>query len=302
MRIGSKPKPALIGIPDHQGVYYVGGRVGAARGPAAFRKEWQKFARSSAEPARDWGDVQGLGLAVPPNLESARDFISEAHRATGRTLVIGGGNDHAWSQLAGVSRAMSGARPVRLGCINIDCHLDVRKPAPHITSGSPFYLALEDGTVRASDFIEFGIQAHCNAPALWEYVESKNVKVIRWEELRNGSAVGALSRALSALAKRVDAIVVCFDLDSIAEIYAPGVSAPQSEGLSATEAIQIAELCGAREEVVSFGIYELNPEHDRGERTARLAATMGWHWAQAASGEATPPSRPLGEKNSKKKS
>ena len=30
--------------------------------------------------------------------------------------------------------------------------------------------------IEPSRFIEFGIQRHCNAPALWDYVEAKKVE------------------------------------------------------------------------------------------------------------------------------
>lgn len=282
MATGSKTKAALLGVPDHLGVFHVGGRVGASKGPAAFRKIWQTFKSPAGvrEKVRDLGDVAGMGDDVRANLDRTRAGCARAHAVAARSLVVGGGNDHAFAQLAGVRDALSArSGRVRLGCINVDAHFDVRKPSPQITSGSPFYLALEERVVEPAHFVEFGIQAHCNAPELWTYIRSRKVRVVEWEDLRGGSCVARFKKELAALAKKVDAVVVCFDLDAVAQAFAPGVSAPQSEGLTAEDAIRIAEICGASSDVVSFGLYELNPEHDEGGKTARLAATLGWHWA-----------------------
>jgi arginase family enzyme len=177
-----------------------------------------------------------------------------------------------------VAEAFSGKR---IGCINIDAHLDVRKADPLITSGSPFYLALESGILRGEDLIEFGIQSHCNARELWSYVDSKKVRVVPFGDLRGGIACGEFRSSLKRLTSQCDLVVVSLDLDSVATAYAPGVSAPQAEGFSSSEIIEMMELAGQEAKVVSLGIFELNPAHDIDERTSRLAATAAWHFIEA---------------------
>src|SRR4029077_4960325 len=93
-------------------------------------------------------------------------------------------------------------KKVKLGCINIDAHLDVRSVKPLITSGSPFYLALESGVLDAGRFVEFGIQSHCNAPELWDYVEKRKVQIQGLDRLRGGKAAGAFKKALATLAQK----------------------------------------------------------------------------------------------------
>jgi formiminoglutamase len=83
---------------------------------------------------------------------------------------------------------------------------------------------------------------------------------------------------LKSLARVCDAIVVSWDLDSANEGDAPGVSAPQAEGFSSTDLIEMMEIAGAEKKVVSLGIFELNPHHDEHDKTARLAATGAFHF------------------------
>jgi formimidoylglutamase len=225
----------------------------------------------------DTGDVGEIGSEVAANHQKATEQVRESARASSVSVVVGGGHDHGFSHLRGIAELFPGSS---VGCINIDAHLDVRKAEPEITSGSPFYLALESGLLKPQHFIEFGIQSHCNGPELWEYCEARNVEVVSFDRVRGWKAVMAFKAALNRLCGECDVVVISLDLDAAAAAYAPGVSAPQAEGFSASEIIEMMEEAGRHEKVVSLGIFELNPELDIDERTARLAATSAWHFVE----------------------
>lgn len=275
-------KWCLIGIPDHQGVANVGGRLGASSGPKAFRQAFAKLAgRDNVhETLVDEKDLSPILADLAACHRAAADRIRAAHARTGLSVVVGGGHDHGFPHLLGLREALGAG--TLLGCINLDAHLDVRKPDPLITSGSPFYLALESGVLSADRLVEFGIQLHCNRKALWDYVEARKVKVVPYSQLRNGRAADVFATVLAELATRCDAIAISLDLDSAASAYAPGVSAPQSEGFSSGEIIEMMELSGRHPKVASLGVFELNPEHDADERTSRLAATAVYHFIAEA--------------------
>lgn len=268
---------SLVGVPDHQGVLNVGGRVGAAQGPRSFRKIFGRLRGRDgvAESCVDSGDLEPITQDVAENHRAASAFVRRSHSSAGLSVVIGGGHDHGFSHLAGIAAAMP---KKKIACINIDAHLDVRKAEPVITSGSPFYLAIEQGVLHPSRFVEFGIQPHCNGKELWDYVEKKKVQVVEFEKLRNGKAGQAFAKALRALAAKSDAIVVSLDLDAAASAFAPGVSAPQAEGFSGSDILEMMAIAGKTKKVVSLGIFELNPSHDIDDRTARLGATAAYHF------------------------
>ncbi|MEK6579517.1 MAG: formimidoylglutamase [Bdellovibrionota bacterium] len=275
---------SLIGVPDHLGVLNVGGRIGAALGPSAFRKAFRRLQPASRVRVclTDSGDVPIQGSDLPLNLKNAANQIAAAHLLTGLSVVVGGGHDHGYSHLLGINQALSSKkRKLKLGCINIDAHLDVRRPDPLITSGSPFYLALEAEVLEPNQLIEFGIQSHCNADALWVFVKENKVPVVPLSRLRL-NATKEFKKALNSLKKKCDAVVVSFDLDAVAAAFSPGVSAPQAEGFSPSDIIQMMEISGEEKKVVSLGIFELNPIHDIGDRTALLAATAAFHFIEKA--------------------
>src|SRR5206468_3275101 len=132
------------------------------------------------EGVRDCGDVLPEAGGIAETHRSAAGRICEISTRT-RTIVVGGGHDHGYSQLAGIARAFPGKS---VGCINVDAHLDVRKPKSdrEITSGSPFYLALESGVLKPDNLVEFGIQSQCNSPELWAYVREKRARIVPFEE------------------------------------------------------------------------------------------------------------------------
>lgn len=293
--MSQRSKWSLIGIPDHQGVVHVGGRIGSARGPSVFRTCFARL--KGRDPVQstlhECGDVRPISTDIESNHNSAADLICNGHRASGLSVVVGGGHDHGYSHLLGIHRALEHeltkklgdhAHPekIKLGCINIDAHLDVRKPSPWVTSGSPFYLAIESKILSPKNFLEFGIQSHCNQSDLWAYVESHKIKVVPFEDLRHGKAITQFKAALKKLSASCDAIVISLDLDAVSESFAPGVSAPQAEGFSSTDILEMMEYAGEDPQVVSLGVFELNPEHDIDHRTARLAATAVYHFVARA--------------------
>lgn len=272
-------KWCLIQVPDHQGVFHVGGRLGAALGPEAFTRCFDRLQGGSPSVHSSCAErvtVKPLTENVEANHEAAAHALEKAMKTAKISVFVGGGHDHGYSQLVGIRRALG--PKTRIGCINIDAHLDLRKPEPWITSGSPFYLALEKGLIEGKDFVEFGIQSHCNKSELWEFAKKHSVNIVKFEDLRRNSAVNVFQQSLKKLSDQCDAVVVSLDLDAAAECFAPGVSAPQSEGFSSSEIIEFCELAGAEKKTVSLGVFELNPVHDIADRTARLGATAAHHF------------------------
>jgi len=275
-------KWSLIEVPDHLGVLHVGGRAGACHGPRAFHRIFERMSgRFDVRGAMERRvSVPGIGADIFQNHRQTADVIRDAQLSSGLTVVVGGGHDHGYSQLWGVREALG--PETRLGCINIDAHLDLRQPSPLPGSGSPFYLAIENGVIDPVHLIEFGIQSHCNGPTLWKYAEEKKIQVHPWSELRGANRVEAFRKALTELSARVDAVVISLDLDSLSQDHCPGVSAPQAEGFTTSEVIAMMEIAGRSKAVVSLGIFELNPEHDVQDATARVAATSAHHFIEAA--------------------
>lgn len=269
---------AMIGCPDDQGVFNNNGRPGAAKGPETFRQWLQKpkGIHPVQEQIFDAGDHKVYGEDIEKSHQDASEMVKKYQKDYGTSLVVGGGHDYAFPHLKGVDEALGNNK--KIGCINIDPHFDLKPDKKQILSGSPFYMAVEQQIITGKNLVEFGIQRHGNGPSLWNYAYEKEIKTYFYENLRFGKTIEAFKKALYELSHHCDAIVISLDLDSINMAYAPGVSAPAVEGFTPSEILEMLKLAAQTEQVVSLGIYELNPKFDIDNHTARLAVTAAYHF------------------------
>jgi len=271
----------ILGFPDDLGVQNVGGRTGARLGPESFRKVWAKLNGKIQLTPRCSQDLDvPMGPDIEANHAQASQFTQTAAKNAERLIAIGGGHDYAAPWIHGFSMAYRESRKT-IGCLNIDAHFDLRSDQPKLTSGSPFFRAIDRGWIRPEHLVEFGIQDHCNAGPLWDYAKQKKIRTVPMHELRSGVAVKKFKSELAMLRKKVDIVLLSLDLDALAMAFAPGVSSPQTEGLTGSEIIEIAEIAGADTKVASLGIFELAPPIDHGDQTVRLAAQVTWHFLAA---------------------
>lgn len=265
-----KGQIALIGYPDDQGIKLNGGRIGAALGPTEIRR-W--LYRMTPHPRLSFRGLEDLGdLPVDAEL-GQRHALAQKHveaqlKKNRRVMSFGGGNDYAYPDgMALLENAA--ARPL---VINVDAHLDVRDLKHGLTSGTPFYRLLESG--KPFDFLELGIQTHCNARAHWDYVEKKGGRILTVEELRASDR--GLTEAVQELAGdwflKARPTFLALDMDVFAWPFARGTSAAWPLGLPPEEFDRFYKFCLKRLDVRVLGIYETSPILDEGGGTARLAA------------------------------
>ena len=270
---------ALLGLADDRAVENNHGRIGAAKGPSAFRKAWEKW--KGRYPVKDILEDQGnaeLADRIDESHRKAASALAAIHRFHDTSIVVGGGHDYAYAQLSGIRERYPSAS---LACLNIDPHFDLRKPDPLILSGSPFYMAINEGVIKAQNLLEFGIGEHCNGKELWDFAQKEGVGIVTMNSLETLDKVKAFEGALRDLSSRVDYLVLSLDLDSIQEAFAPGVSVPAPFGFTASDILAMMRLAGFNEKVISLGIYELNPRFDIDNRTARLAALAAWQFLES---------------------
>ncbi|MEW6056372.1 MAG: formimidoylglutamase [Bdellovibrionota bacterium] len=275
----------LLGAADDRGVLNVGGRLGAGHGPQAVRQMLSTFLLgidgSLQKITLAYGHDITLGATIESGHQEMRRCVKSSLIAHEYPIVLGGGHDYGYPHVAGAHDAFNG----RIALINIDAHLDVRPPSSEgITSGSPFYLALEEPVVAAENFVEFGIQEHCNDESYHRYLVEKRAKVMRLDETRQkGGVAFNFEKLISTLARKNLKIVVSFDVDAVQMAHAPGVSAPQSEGFTSEEFLAMARICGESSAVATIGFFELAPPLDENQKTTRLVATAIHRYLSALS-------------------
>jgi formiminoglutamase len=280
----SQSRFSFVGYPDELGVKNVNGRLGSKDGPERFltyfkklRGKWPLSERMLASEIVESGD------RLEENYEKAgvvtRAMIQNLSLKYDALIAVGGGHDNAYPWIKAYREALP--KKTRIGCINLDAHFDLREWSSIMTSGSPFRRLIDEKIIQGQDLVEFGIQSHCNGPELWEFAKKNRVKIVPFEKIRNGRAIAAFQKELKAMRAKCDVVLLSLDLDALSYAFCPGVSAPQAEGLSASEVFQILEFAGSDKKVTSLGIFELAPALDIHDLTSRCAAQAAWHFLDA---------------------
>jgi agmatinase len=201
----------------------------------------------------DIGDLEVV-LRMP---DAAAIDISEAcaKLASHQSNLVFLGGDHfiTYPIMKGLARG----RPGTYGLIYLDAHADLYSDMGgyQLSHATTMRRIIDSGIVKVENII-----AHDIRSALPKH---------RQELTENEQS--PIDTRITQLGLRVDTIYISIDLDVLAPQIAPGVSHPESGGLTIPDIIQILQMAFATKKVRYIDIVELNPLLDRNGITAIAA-------------------------------
>jgi formiminoglutamase len=287
--VADRPGVALLGLASDAGVSRNHGRPGAAEGPAALRRALANLAWHGGPDARlyDAGDVSCRGDALEQAQSDYANRVAGLLRDGHFVLGLGGGHEIAWAAHSGLERALAGdPRFERLGIVNFDAHLDLRRPETpgRGTSGTPFLQIAEARAARGLDFryLCVGVSEAANTPALFDRASTLGVTIVTDVEAAEPAAPVQVQRFIEASS----AVYLTFCLDVLPPAVAPGVSAPAGLGVALHRVAALLKdalaACGhgrSGSKLLVADVAELNPRFDPDGRTARTAARLVYELA-----------------------
>ncbi|TGC20007.1 formimidoylglutamase [Escherichia sp. E2562] len=263
----------LIGFAVDDGVQRNGGRSGTAGGPGALRSMLGNMPVLCEGAIFDMGDVQSEDHALESAQNRLAANVSTAIARGSLPVVLGGGHEVAWGTFQGIMQSRPDIR--RLLIVNLDAHFDLRM-AEKANSGTPFRQMQEWNAQHGKPFNYrvLGISRFANTQALFDRADEFGVRYWLDESLQFERGLQQIVNALSTDIQACDAIYLTICLDVLPGYQAPGVSAPSPLGvpLNITEAI--VNLIANSEKLIAADIAELNPELDRDNLTAKVAARL----------------------------
>jgi len=278
------PGVALAGFACDAGVRRNHGRPGAAAGPHELRRMLGNLAWHGGTSSRlyDAGDVACDGDALEDAQREYADLVAGLLRSGHFPVGLGGGHEIAWAAYQGIERALSGdPRLERIGIVNFDAHLDLRRPERpgHGTSGTPFLQIAESRVASGMDFryLCVGASAASNTAALFDRAAALGAGVILDVDAGGSEA----ERRVRGFVAECSTVYLTFCLDVLPPAVAPGVSAPSALGVPLQRAIELLRVVLAAcahgapaSKLLLADVAELNPAHDEAGRTARTAARI----------------------------
>lgn len=263
----------FLGFSSDEGVRRNKGRVGAAKAPDNIRKMLSVLPHKDSEVSAlyDYGNV----VCVGNNLEEAREeqisILKSLLSKKTYPLVLGGGHEVALGNFLALSD-----KHKKIGVINIDAHFDLRIPQPDSNSGTGFYEMAKWSEKQGVDFnyLCLGIQQIGNTTAIFERADALNANYVLADEIHEDNRAWTIT--IDAFLDKVDVVYLSLDMDSFDAAFAPGVSAPTTNGLTAYQVKGILRHIMSSNKVKIMDIAEYNPDFDIDNRTSRLAAHMIW--------------------------
>jgi arginase family enzyme len=284
-------KPLLVGCPFDNAIHtmqrFKRGVTGAADGPAAvlaaFVQKYEAHHPSVTAvtlPLREynlplnstnWNDAQ-IARQQFLHTEQAHALVTAEiaghYRDNYLPLVIGG--DH--SLTFPVIRGLKEVYPNRsLGLIYLDAFLDMRALESFkgvrglVTNGNTFRRLVADLKTRLNgrNIANIGLRPR-RSSLFWQmsnFAKSQQVTVIRRDELNQTADVAlerTINRAIVAALDGTNGVYLSIDIGVADQIAAPGVSAPNPDGLSADQLLALVRIIASRVPIIGLDLVEVS--------------------------------------------
>jgi len=279
----------IIGFASDVGVKLNGGRVGAARGPDGIRGGLRN------KPVHFTPNEVGLldfGNIVLPSDENEQGLIwAQAALSSAVNLllshdifpiVLGGGHEVAYGHGHGIMERIQTARGANssdpgIHVVNFDAHWDLRlrEERGHYSSGTPFSQlhAFAKEIDLMFNYMCVGVEYASNTPFLFDRAQEIGARHVLGRDIHTGNLPAVLEQVGSFLGQARDTYVtVCMDF--FAQAAAPGVSAPNVDGVDPKAFYPILRRITETRTVRSLDIAETAPSLDPDGRTSELAARI----------------------------
>lgn len=277
---GTSSTVGLLGFACDAGVRRNKGRLGAAAGPSALRRQLANLAWHGGEnlSVRDFGTVEVEGDALEQGQDELASRVAEALLSVRRLLVMGGGHETAWGSFSGLARRFD-PTTTRIGIINLDAHFDLRMTGEQgPSSGTPFAQIAEQIGREAFHYCCLGLARTSNTDSLFKRADELGVSYREDRDMRL-SDIPEVLKQVRDFCQGLDMIYLTIDLDVLPHYQAPGVSAPAARGvpLEVVEAVitEVEHIAASLPKGMPLAeISELNPEFDESGVTAKTAALL----------------------------
>jgi agmatinase len=210
----------------------------------------------------DIGDLE-VGVQLP---ESVEVHISEAAKilSTSATWPIFLGGDHFITYP--IMRGLKRGAEAKWGLFYLDSHADFYDDygGANLSHASTVRRIVEQDIVDMQDIVSYDMR--CAPPD-----QRTELQPLISEDITSIEEVAVRFRNV---AQRVEKTHLSIDLDILDPVYAPGVSHPESGGLSVEKLVTLIRLAFATGKISSVDIVEYNPMLDHNGLTAVAARNV----------------------------
>lgn len=256
------PSIAIISVEEERGAI---NNSGCSKGGDLIRRYLYRL-RKGDHSVR----VADLGIIEPGNSSSdtyfaAKEVVKDLIKLNVLPLIIGGSQD-----LTLANYMAYGQLEQMVNLVDVNCKFSLGNTDLPINSNNYFSKVLLQQPNVLFNYSHLGYQSYFT-----DQQELNLLDELFFDQYRLGSIREDIKKSEPILR---NADFVSFNVNAIAQPFAPANKNGSPNGLTGEEACQLARYAGMSDKLSSFGIYEFNPLDDHNGMTAHLLAQMIWYF------------------------
>jgi agmatinase len=218
----------------------------------------------------DYGDVAVDNASTERSMRHVRDIVREIAAAGAVPMIVGGDHSLEYPNVAALADVYG---KENVSVIHFDSHYDAWWGDTHLIShGYPVYRLINEGHVRAADYIQVGLRSSGPGKAGFRWMREQGMRYHTMAEVEQRGWAAVLDRVVAEASEEGRKLHISFDIDVLDPAFAVATGTPVPGGLTMREAITIVRRLCAESNVVGFDLVELHPALDPTYKTTLNSA------------------------------
>ncbi len=208
----------------------------------------------------DYGDIAIDNASTERSMSHVREVVREIAATGAVPVIIGGDHSLEYPNVAALADVYG---KEKVSVIHFDSHYDAWWGGPHlIDHGVPVYRLINEGHVRAADYIQMGLRSPGPDREAFEWMREMGMRYHTMAEIEKRGWDAVLERVIAEASEEGRKLHISFDIDVLDPAFTVGTGTPVPGGLTMRESITVVRRLCSESNVVSFDLVELHPALD----------------------------------------
>ena len=218
----------------------------------------------------DYGDVAIDNDSTERSMRHVRDNVREIAEVGAVPMIVGGDHSLEYPNVAALADVYG---KEKVSVIHFDSHYDAWWGGSHLIShGYPVYRLINEGHVRAADYIQVGLRSGGPDSSAFKWMREQGMRYHTMAEVERHGWDAVLDRVVKEASEEGRKLHISFDIDVLDPAFTPATGTPVPGGINMREAITIVRRLCAESNVVGFDLVELHPALDPTYKTTLNSA------------------------------
>ncbi len=218
----------------------------------------------------DYGDVAVDNNSTERSMRHVREIVREIASTGAIPMIVGGDHSLEYPNVAGLADVYG---KEKVSVIHFDSHYDAWWGGTHLIGhGYPVYRLINEGHVRAADYIQVGLRSSGPDKTGFKWMREQGMRYHTMAEVEARGWKAVLDRIVAEASEEGRKLHISFDIDVLDPAYTVATGTPVPGGITMREAIPIVRRLCAESNVVGFDLVELHPALDPTYKTTLNSA------------------------------